>query len=199
MTFRGGGVTAQRTFGHAGRLTIVAIGAAAVLAGCGDTTDSGGLKISDRNAAQIAMNSLQTSNIPTTILNMTSTAGQIPAACHIHMISRNPSRFKVYIFWIPYVGPSSYSWLDMTITKDANQDTFHLATAPSVLPGGLGLGGLAPPVPGYNEYDLPLSKLSGQAAINKKVLMQHAGNVFSKPDAPCQVLKNGFLRLLPNP
>jgi hypothetical protein len=28
--------------------------------------------------------------------------------------------------------------------------------------------------------------------------MAHGGNVFSKPGAKCQVLQNGYLRLVPN-
>jgi hypothetical protein len=192
-------VTGGATPGRVARLGLVAVGAAAILAGCGDSKDSGGMKISDRNAAQVAFNSLQTSNIPTVILNLVSTAGQIPAQCQVHLVSNNPATFKVYMFWVPYIGPSSYSWLDMTITKNSSQDKFHLGTQQAVAPGGLGVGGLVPEPAGYVDYDLPLAKLSGQAAVNKKVMQQHDGDIFSKPTAPCQVLKNGFLRLLPNP
>jgi hypothetical protein len=74
--------------------------------------DSGGFSAADRNAAQTAMNSLQTSNIPTQLINLSATAGLAPAACQVHLVSTKPHTFKVYVFWIPYVGPQSYSWLD---------------------------------------------------------------------------------------
>lgn len=197
MIARGRRMTRGNTV-RAASLALAGLAATVTLAGCGSGgPDSGGMTINDRNAAQTALNALQTSNIPTTILNLTSTAGRIPAACNVHLLSS--TTFKVYLFWVPYIGPSAYSWLDMTITKDPTQDKFHYATAPAVLPSGIGLGGAEAPVAGYIDYDLPLAKLSGQAAVNKKVLLAHAGNVYSKPDTPCQVLKNGYLRLLPNP
>ena len=103
-------------FGRSARLALTGVACMAVLAGCGGK-DSGGLTVEDRNAAQLAMNALQTSNIPTVILNLTSTAGLVPATCRVRLESRDPHTFKVYLFWIPYVGPSAYSWLDMTITR----------------------------------------------------------------------------------
>jgi hypothetical protein len=190
------------TQGRVLRLALLAIASAAILAGCGGGgADSGGLTPAERNAAQAAMDALQGSNIPTQILSLTSTAGQVPAACRVHLASNKPMAFKVYLFWIPYVGPSSYSWLDMTITKDASQDTFHFASDPSILPGGIGLGGNVAPVAGYQGYDHPLTYSLGSSykRITQGVLKAHAGNVFSKPGAPCQVLMNGLLRMLPNP
>jgi hypothetical protein len=183
--------------GHLFRLALVGIASAVVLAGCGSGTDSGGLTGGDRKAAQASFDALEGSNIPMQILAETATAGQIPAACRVHLVAKDT--FKVYLFWVPYVGPSSYAWLDMTITRDASQDKFHLGTAPSVLPGGLGVGGLEAPVAGYIDYDRPLSKLGKQqAAVNRQALLDHAGDIFTKPGAPCEVLMNGYLRLLPN-
>lgn len=194
-------MTTRSNTGRGVRLALVAMGSAAMLAGCGGGADSGGLTAGDRKAAQASMDALQTSSVPTTILNLTSTAGQIPAACRVHLISTKPRTFKVYLFWIPYVGPQSYSWLDLTITKNASQDRFHMATAPSVLPGGAGLGGGIAPVAGNIEYDRPLTFTLGSdyKRITQAELKKHAGNVFSKPGARCQVLMNGYLRLLPNP
>jgi hypothetical protein len=179
------------------RLALVAVASVALLTGCG--TDSGGLTIEDRNAAQLAMNALQGSNIPTVILNLTSTAGQIPETCRVHLESRDPHAFKVYIFWIPYIGPAGYTWLDMTITKDPTQDKFKQGSAPSELEGGAGLGGRG--VAPLADYDHPLKFTLGSRykSVTQGVLKANApANVFSKPGAWCQVMKNGGLRLLPN-
>jgi hypothetical protein len=190
----------RRRTGNGLRLAVVAIASAAALAGCGGGVDSGGLTAGDRSAAQAAMDALQTSNIPAQLVDLTATAGLAPAACQVHLESKDPSTFKVYVFWIPYIGPQSYSWLDMTITKDASLDKFHLGTAASVLPGGDQLPGGAAVAPAMPDYDTPLSQYGPQQAkVNERVLMAHAGNVFTKPEAKCQVLMNGYLRLMPNP
>jgi hypothetical protein len=88
----------------------------------------------------------------------------------------------------------------MTIMKDASQDKFHVGTSPSELAAGLGLGGNQAPVPGFQDYDTPLKKSLGAryTSITQKELKAHAGNAFSKPTGRCQVLMNGFLRLLPS-
>lgn len=182
---------------------LVAVGGALTVAGsgCGSASvDSGGLSRNDRNEAQIALNALQGSNISTQLVALTATAGQVPAACQVHLVSRSPATFKVYIFWIPYVGPSSYSWITMLITKDGPSDKFHLGTQRAVFPGGLLVagGGLVPDP--LADYDSPLSRYGPQQIkINHRVLMAHAGDVFSKPRTRCQVLMNGYLKLLPNP
>lgn len=186
---------------RAARLTLIGIVAATALAGCGSAgVDSGGLTAGDRNAAQAAMDALQTSNIPIQLVDLTATAGLPPAACRVRLESRSPSTFKVYVFWIPYIGPQSYSWLDMTITEDAARDKFHLGAAPAVLPSGNQLANGSIVAPPLADYDTPLSKYGRrQVKINSQVLRAHAGDVFSKPGARCQVLNNGYLRLVPNP
>jgi hypothetical protein len=169
------------------RLALAAGAAAAtaglVLTGCGGGgVDSGGLSSSDRKAAQNVLDTLQNTSIPTTLVSLTATAGLVPQACRVHLESRKPSTFKLFVFWKPYVPPGyapatnagaddvqqqSYSWIAATIGDNVNNDTFHLGHAPSALP-------------------------------RAKVMASNAGNVFSKPGARCQVLQNGYLRLLPN-
>jgi hypothetical protein len=181
-------------------LGAAAVALAATLAGCGTGggTDSGGLSVADRNAAQSAMDALHTSNIPTQLVNLTATAGLPPAACRVHLVSKNPNTYQVYVFWIPYIGPQSYTWINMSITQDANQDKFHLGTAPTVLPGGVAIGGGNEAAPPLADYNTPLSKYGPkQDAKNQQVLMAHAGQAFQKPGGRCQVLMNGYLRLLP--
>jgi hypothetical protein len=169
------------------------------MAGCGGGTDGGGLSAADRNAAQTAMNTLQGSNIPTQLVDLTATAGLVPAACQLHLVSRSPYTFDVYVFWIPFVGPQSYSWLSMRIGADPTNDRFHLGTAPAVLSGGgvqLGNGVTVPPT--FADYD-PLSAFGPrQNAINRRVMRAHSGDAFARPEGRCQVLKNGDLRFEPD-
>ena len=176
-----------------------AVAAVVALAGCGSSVDAGGFSSSDRAAAQDALDALQGSNIATQLIDLTATAGLAPAACRVHLQSRKPLAFKVYVFWVPFSGPQSYSWLDMTVLQDATQDQFHLGTAPAQLPGGSGSpspgsGATGTVQPDYN----PLSTYGPhQKVIDRQVMIAHAGDAFSKPAAQCQVLMNGDLRLLP--
>jgi hypothetical protein len=158
---------------------LVAIGGVAV-SGCGGSgRDSGGLTAGERNDAQAAMNALQNSNIPLQLVGLTTVAGLAPAACRVHLSSHDPNTFKVYVFWVPTERTRPYSWLEMTITKDAGRDAFHLGTALPVSPSTTGK--------------------RAQARIDRSVISAHAGDTFTKPGADCQVLMNGNLRLVPNP
>src|SRR4051794_32338933 len=97
------------------------------LPGCGGgAVDSGGLTAGDRKAAQTAMDALQKSNISAQLVNITDTLQAVPAACRVHLTSKEPRTFKVYVFWIPWLGSEPYTWLDMTLTKDASKESFHL-------------------------------------------------------------------------
>jgi hypothetical protein len=170
-----------------------------LLAGCGgDAVDSGGLTAGDRKAAQTAMDALQKSNVAIQLVNITDTVQSVPAACRVHLTSNEPRTFKVYVFWVPWLGSQPYTWLDMTLTKDVTKDAFHLGTAKPVLPGGR----LDPNGRDVNPWTVDTTLLSrygpAQARKNREVLRARGGDVFSKPGAGCQVLRNGSLRLLPN-
>ncbi len=179
---------------------LLVIAGAVTLAGCGSGVDSGGLTAADRNAAQRAMNALQGSNIPLQLINLTATARQAPAVCRVHLASRKPRTFNVYVFWIPYLGVQSYTWLNMTITADPSRDRFHLGTAATALPGGVLTRDGKTVAAGTADFDTPLALYGpDQVRKNNQVLVAHGGNVFSSPGAKCQVLANGYLRLLPNP
>jgi len=183
------------------RSAAIGVVIAAALAGCGSgATDSGVFTRANRQDAQAAMNALQNSNIPFTLITVTRASLSAPATCEVHLESRNPTTFKVYLFWFPYIGPASYAWLSMTIDKDSSRDKFHLGTTLSALPGGsLSPNGRAV-LPWTKDFDVPLAQYGPeQAEKGKQVLMAHAGNVFSKPTAKCQVLTNGYLRLAPSP
>jgi hypothetical protein len=157
----------------------VLVGAIAV-SGCGGSArDSGGLTAGERSDAQLAMNALQHSNIPIQLVGLTTVAGLAPAACRVHLVSRGPNVFKVYVFWVPFERTRPYSWLEMTITKDPTRDAFHLGTARPVS-----------------------ARVAGRRArekIDSRVIQVHAGGAFASPGARCQVLRNGYLKLLANP
>jgi hypothetical protein len=182
------------------RAVLFALLVACVLAFCGGSrADSGGLTAGDRNAAQAALSALNGSNVSLQLVNLTLEAQAVPAACRVHLVSRTPSAFKVYLFWIPWYGSGTYTWLNMSIRKNPSLDTFLLGMAKPVLPGGV----LAPNGRSIPAYTLDTTLLSrygpAQAKKNHAVLMAHAGSAFAKPGAKCQVLNNGDLRLIPNP
>ncbi len=188
-----------RTLGRKARLLIVIAAGMLALAGCGsDAVDSGGLTARDRKTAQGAVDSLQNSNISLQLVTITQWVQSVPAACRIRVASRNPNTFKVYIFWIPWLAATPYVWLNMNLTDDPRKSTFHLGTLQPVLPGGrLNRDGRT-----VNRASVDTTLLSrygpDQARKSRQILVAHGGDVFAKPSARCQVLKNGSIRLLPN-
>src|SRR5689334_11297919 len=119
-------------------VAIAALAAVCALAGCGSSgVDSGGLTAGDRKSAQAALDALHGSNIALQVVTTTKIVESTPAACRVHLLSKSPATFRVYVFWIPWLGSEAYTWLDMKVTKDPANDTFLMGTAKPVLPGGL--------------------------------------------------------------
>ncbi len=191
-----------RLRGDWARLLIAALVGAGVLAlaGCGsgsEAADSGGLTPTDRKAAQSAVDALQNSNISLQLVTITRWVQSVPAACRIRLVSRDPSTFKVYLFWIPWLAAAPYVWLNMNVTDDPKTSTFHLGTSQPVLPGGhLSRDGKTI---SRGSVDTTLLSRYGplQARKSQQILRSHGGDVFAKPSARCQLLQNGSLRLLP--
>lgn len=184
-------------------LCAAAAGAALVvgLAACGgkSAVDSGGLTARDRKAAQSAMDALSGTNISLQLASITHSLEAVPAACRVHRLESPKGTFRIYVFWIPWLGSDPYTWLHMTVARDASSDTFLLGTAKPVLPGGR-LTANGQSVDPYTQDATILSKYGpAQAKKNHQALLAHAGDAFSKPGAACQVLQNGDLRLVPNP
>jgi hypothetical protein len=188
-----------RTPGEWARLLIVTAASMLALAGCAsDAVDAGGLTAPERKTAQSAVDGLQNSNISLQLVTITRWVQSPPAACRIRLVSRNPSTYKVYLFWIPWLAAAPYVWLNMNVTNDPRTSTFHLGTAQPVLPGGrLNRDGRT-----INRASVDTTLLSRygplQARKSQEILVAHGGDVFAKPGARCQLLKNGSLRLLPN-
>jgi len=184
-----------------GRALLLVVVAAGVLAlsGCAnDGVDSGGLTAGERDAAQSAVDGLQNSNISLQLVNISRWVQSAPAACRVRLMSRNPSTYKVYVFWIPWLAAAPYVWLNMNVTDNPRTSTFRLGTAQPVLPGGrLKRDGRS-----VNRATVDTTLLSRygpeQAKKSRQILLAHGGDVFAKPSARCQLLQNGSLRLLPS-
>jgi hypothetical protein len=183
------------------RLLLVAAAAAGVLvlAGCGggSSVDSGGFTAAERQAAQAALDGLQDSNISLQLLAMTQWTQNLPAACRIRQVSKEPVAYEAYVFWIPWLAEAPYVWLNMKLTGDPKTSTFDLGTAEPILPGGrLNQDGRTIR-PGSADTTLLERYGAQQERKSQALLREHAGTTLQKPGADCQVLKNGALRLLP--
>ncbi len=178
-------------------LLIAAAAAVVALAGCGGGgTDAGGLTAHDRDAAQKALNGLQNSNISFQLVSITNWVQSTPSECRVHLVNANT--FAVYVFWIPWLAAEPYVWLNMHVTGDPRTSTFHLGDVEPVLPGGRVDHNGKEIAPG--SIDTTLLSLYGEPQAKKglELMRAHAGSVFAKPGASCQVLQNGALRLVPN-
>lgn len=183
---------------HARFLIAIAAGVLA-LSGCtSDAVDPGGLTAREREAAQGALDALQSSNISLQLVTITRWVQNVPAACRIRLVSRSPRTFAVYVFWIPWLAAEPYVWLNMNVTNDPRTSTFRLGTAEPALPGGR----LNPDGRTVNPRSVDTTLLSRygpqQARKGRELLRAHAGDVFARPGAECQLLENGSLRLLPS-
>jgi hypothetical protein len=173
---------------------------ALALAGCGGGgKDSGGLTAHDRKAAQTAVDGLRGSNIAYQMVTITRWVQNPPSACRIHLASRNPDTYAVYVFWTPYLAAEPYVWLNMKLTGDPKTSSFQMGTSePVLLPGGkLSANGQK-----VNPLSVDTTLLSRygpkQVEKTRKTLRAHGGDAFAKPGAGCQLLTNGSLRLVPN-
>jgi hypothetical protein len=160
---------------------------------------SGGLTSDERAGAQSALDSLQDSNISLQLVTITTRWAQsVPTACRVALESRSPRTYRVYVFWTPWLAAVPYVWLTMNVTADPRTSTFQLGTSETVLPGGR----LVSNGRKVNRLSVDTTLLSRygaeQAQKGHELLVAQGGDVFTKPGAGCQVLKNGSLRLVPN-
>jgi hypothetical protein len=99
------------------------------------STASGALTAGERADAQRALDGLQDSNISLQLATITTKWAQnAPATCRVGLVSRNPNKFKVYVFWVPWLAAEPYIWLNMNLADDPR--AFTLGTTQPVLPGG---------------------------------------------------------------
>jgi hypothetical protein len=151
-----------------GGVIFVAIASSAVLAGCGESSqvDQGGFTANERKAAQRVLDSLRVTSIPTALVTLTHTAQSAPSVCRVHLESKNPRTFTLFVFWTPFnVEDAPYTWLAARLREHVLEDSIHV---------------------GHSDAN----------ASKAEVLRSHAGNAFAKPVETCQVLMNGYLRLV---
>jgi hypothetical protein len=160
------------------------------------STAAGALTAGQRADAQRALDGLQDSNISLQLATITKKWAQnVPATCRVALVSRNPNRFKVYVFWVPWLAAEPYIWLNMNLADDPH--TFRLGTTQPVLPGGrLTRNGRS-----VNRLSVDTTLLARygpeQAEKGRRIMKAHAGGALTKPGAACEVLRNGSLKLLP--
>ena len=91
--------------------------------------------------------------------------------------------------------PSRTSGSTCGLTNDPKTSTFHLGATQPVLPGGR----LTKNGRNVNRLSVDTTLLSRygaeQAKKGRQIMLAHGGDVFAKPGASCQVLKNGAIRL----
>lgn len=158
-------------------LAVAAIAlSAGALSGCGGGSgkvDAGGLTAGDRKAADAIFRQLQSTPIPSALVQETAIAAAAPDICRLRLQSESPRRFRLFIFWTPQADPNpeigadlaTYTWLDATLGEHIFESRFRVGHADSRLP-------------------------------RAKVVRSQAGNVLTKPGGSCVLLSNGYLRLL---
>ena len=153
------------------RATVAGITGALLLAGCGGAAvDSGGFTAKDRKLAQARLDTLRRTSIPAALLQITTVARTLPDVCRIHFAPADPKTFKLFLFWAP----------SDPLDKNATYTWFEATLRDEAVFHSFHIG--------YAEQKLP----------RKRVLRAHADDVFAKPSKRCQILANGYLRLLPD-
>lgn len=145
-----------------------------VLAACGSGSgvDGGGFTADQRTAAQAALDLLQRTGIPRSVVAISIQAGQAPTTC-IVLPTAAPERFTLVLAWKPdrraYIAVPQ-SVLEATIGRSVAGIRFHLTS--------FGGGGSNPaPEPARVAATLVRASLA-------------------KPAERCEVLENGHLRLV---
>ena len=153
------------------RLITGALAAAAMLAlaGCGSSkTDAGGFTKSDRLDAQRALDTLEYTSIPSAVLQI-SDESHVPNSCTVHLQSKSPTTFRVFLTWIPrntdIANGDSYTWLEAIVSPTGEKPVFHMGNIPSDVP-----------------HDVAMRQLES-----------HYGTAMQLPYEKCEVLANGDL------
>jgi hypothetical protein len=152
---------------------LTACALASTACGSKPKVDSGGFTAAERQAAQTALDLLQRTSIPRTVVATSFQSGQAPTTCVILPKAGAKGIFKLFVAWKPNrpdFMSVAQSALEATIGESSStNDQFHITQ--------FGGGGLHPkPEP-----------------VNIAADFQRA--VLAKPAETCEVLENGHLRL----
>jgi hypothetical protein len=109
--------------------TLLVAGAAILLAGCGggsSSVDSSGYSASDRRAANEVLGILARTAVWQAAAQATYTNGSVPAACSLHIVSKDPRKFKLFITWIPAEGLNRrYAYLEAVIGPEGLREDYQ--------------------------------------------------------------------------
>jgi hypothetical protein len=147
---------------------------AVAFTGCGSkqSVDAGGFTTAEQKSAQTALDILQQTPIPRTVVAISRQSGQAPTICRVLPIPETRGAFQLVVGWKPdhpaYMSVPQ-SVLEATIGQSVKDDRFHVSS----------FGGGGPkPIP---------EPPSVEASLVRAVL--------SKPAEKCEVLENSHLRL----
>jgi hypothetical protein len=133
------GIAAHTRVRHRyGALFAVPVIVSLLLTACGSRgVDAGGFTASDRKAAQSGLDTLQSTSVSTMIVQLSAT-NQIPAVCLVHLESRDPQTFRVFIAWEPRGNfkqadtGNNYSWLTILLSSSGLKgNNWHLDNSPT--------------------------------------------------------------------
>jgi hypothetical protein len=152
-------------------LGLVAVFGAAALAGCGTGgTDKGGFTAGDRDAAAKVLGLLARTSVYTAARTMSLTQGSPPTECLVHIQTRKPLTFRVFMSWVSQRPPGkvnaqarAYSWLEAVMGPQGLKQDYTLRSG--------------------NE-------------VTEQALKAQYGDVLSKPVDKCLVLENQRFALL---
>jgi hypothetical protein len=152
---------------------LAACALASTACGSKPKVDSGGFTAAERTAAQTALDHLQQTAIPRTVVAISYQSGQAPTTCVILPKTGAQGIFELFVAWKPNrpdFMAVAQSVLEATIGESSSKsDQFHITQ--------FGGGGLHPkPEPANVAADLVRA-------------------VLAKPIETCEVLENGHLRL----
>jgi hypothetical protein len=105
------------------------VASAALLSACGGGrgVDAGGFSAGDRKAARAVLTLLAQTAVYVTATETSYTEGFPPTACAVHIETRKPLTFKVFMSWVPPRGTNrTYSWLQAVIAPEGLKQAYSL-------------------------------------------------------------------------
>jgi len=162
----------------AGCLALLGVLCALLLGGCGGgsgTTDGGGFTSSLRHSAQAALNSLQFSAIPMTLVQIGQTS-QTLQTCTVHVMSTKPLVLRLFIDWYP-TGSGKHLSVAASVDERLVRFTWLAAEVPA--------NGSSPTL---TSGQIPATVPIAQATRELDV---HEGPALQPPFEECEVLPNG--------
>jgi hypothetical protein len=154
-----------------------ALATALLAAGCGGGSGRPGrvpASTGDARAATASiLASLSSTSIPSTILALTYTAKNPPAACQVLPPAANSTTYSLFVYWVPRLladNPSVmfYTWLSGDLSENPSTDAVHIS---------------------YTE-----ANASSEASA--QILRTHIPQTFFSPEVEkCRMLSTGALRL----